>query len=161
MTSQAHVHGRDPLSEKGQYFVASPWSWQVLLTLISIADMRHGSKLITDDQFAAMNFSSGAGIEDKAACNILANELETMMQKPALLTEHDLRFHEDDGEVKICIPDGVFGFLVDEQGRLYSSAKVKPEDAERLKLTSAHSISVTKVLEFAAFLKSCNGFSLT
>ncbi len=161
MTAQAHVHGKDPLGEKGQYFVVGPWSWQVLLTLISIADMRRGGRLISDDQFAALSFSTGPGIEDKVTCNVLADELEAMMRKPAICAEHGLEISDDAGEVKLHFTAKIFGMLVDDEGRLYSSARVTPENTARLKLRSAHSISRTEVLEFVGFLRSCNGFSLT
>ena len=155
---QAVVYGRDPVSEAGMQFEACTWHWRTLLELILIADHRRGGCLIDDDTFVGMHYCAGTGLESQEDCDALAVELQAMISRPALITEHGLELAEDNGEPIIYIPASKLGMLMDEQGRLYSTARVKEAEIAKLKLISAYFIPVAKVREYIGFLKACNGF---
>jgi hypothetical protein len=70
------VYGKNPSSESGKYFRATIWSWPDIHRLMVTACR----DLLSEGLLKAMEYNEGAGPDDQATCEEMANRLEVALK---------------------------------------------------------------------------------
>ena len=70
------VFGKNPSKESGEYFRATIWSWPVIHR-----EMATGCRdFLSEELLKAMEYNDGAGPDDQAVCEKIADRLEDAMK---------------------------------------------------------------------------------
>jgi hypothetical protein len=129
------VIGRDPKNEAGDYFRANVWSWRPINHLM--IDLC--SDFLDEEVLRAMSFNDGAGPEDQATCNKIADRFDAWMERhtEGHTLESDLR--------------------VGPGGRLLSLETVQQNPTAGV---SPYLVHDEHLKEWVEFLRSCGGFQV-
>ncbi|MEK6832656.1 MAG: hypothetical protein AABY32_01300 [Nanoarchaeota archaeon] len=162
------VYGR---RNKEAYFRANCWSWRPIHFLIKIAD--NNINIFDEKTMNLIGSNDGAGLKTQKECNLLADELERLLDNPDLITrEGSLVVSEsnwdcEDGEEKCqCIsfkpiyhrPDR--SDFCTKDGHFINLNEAKKKNIPLDDLCSPYSTSFPHVKEFIEFLRICGGFKV-
>lgn len=130
------VYGKQPTDKKGSYFRANVWYWAPLRNAMG----RTSYDLLGDELLIDMGYNGGAGPDDQAICNQLAERLERAL--------------EDDRSVFEVQSD----LVVDASGCFLT-----PEEARALgpdRVFSPYRFNRDVVFAWTEFLRHCGGFEV-
>jgi hypothetical protein len=129
------VFGTQPANSAGEYFGTSWWCWRPIHSLITEANGRFKLGL---DLFG-FDFNDGFGLHDQSACDLLASALEV------LIAENPRERYTLDTE-----PNGPERWLM--RFLVKVGWQVAPLD------DPPYEVSLDRLRDFVAFLRSCGGF---
>jgi hypothetical protein len=149
------VYGKNPSSKDGEYFRACVWSWRPIHVIIGMTGV------VDEKTLNSMACNDGAGLENQARCNQLADAIENVMKNDNLKAAGFILVKngkEDD--IEICFPpEG--DFLVTGKGRFVNDADLATmTEEEKQALKSPYSTSYSHLKEFIVFLRACGGFEV-
>lgn len=130
------VYGKQPSHECGEYFRASIWSWPVIHQLMATTCR----DLLGEELLKAMEYNDGAGPDDQATCESIADRLEQALKET----------------VDCAVPDTC---RIDTESEKVDPAvlmKRVHEGGGKFSYTMRNSL----VTEWIEFLRHCGGFEV-
>ena len=142
------------------YFRANLWGWRPIHAISAMAIDKYELGLSTD----SWGYNDGYGLETQEDCDKLATAIMRM------ITESDELFDADDDTIYLCL-----GMWCTNEGTFISEQETEDLNDEHPSGTiikspivtskgtlayPSHSTSLSRIIEWVAFLRECGGFQI-
>jgi hypothetical protein len=146
------VHGRKPSHTDGEYFRASIWTWRPIHYLLCSRCQFLGDTMLT-----RLGANDGAGPNNQAMCNRIANEFQDFLDNEFEATHYDAVGND---HWTPPLPEESEDMLVDKNtGQFITRQQQRSVATRDPNWVPVYSITRSKLEEWINFLRACGGFS--
>jgi hypothetical protein len=138
-------------------------SWRPARSLMAIANQKHSERkgwpVVTFEELQDLDENLGHGL-DEAACLLLANEMEALVDSPFELVDYGMTVDIEDGDMVYTYPTDMTTAYYEEieTGKFFSS--LEDDDILGKRVRSWFRTTKAELQEVITFLKVCGGFAM-